>query len=330
VPTQAPFTGTAIAVPGTIEAEDYDRGGDGVAYRDTTAGNSSGAYRTEDVDIRVTADSSGRYNVKSVRAGEWLAYTINVAAAGSYAIGFRMASSGNGGVVHLTLDGADVTGAIALPDTGGWGVWQTFTRTGVTLPAGRHVLKFIVDANGTGGTAADVNWLSVTASAPTTPARSPAYTGTPAAVPGRIEAENYDTGGEGVAYHDTTARNSTGAYRADDVDIRLTTDASGNHNIKSVRAGEWLAYSVDIAAAGAYALDFRFASSGGGGTVHLAVDGRDVTGPIKLPDTGGWNTWTTVTKTGVSLPAGVHVLKLVVDANGAGATAADINWFAIR
>ena len=36
------------------------------------------------------------------------------------------------------------------------------------------------------------------------------------------------------------------------------------------------------------------------------------------------------TKTGVTLPAGQHVLKLVVDANGSGGTAADINWFAIR
>jgi hypothetical protein len=283
------------------------------------------------VDIRVTADSSGRYNVKSVRAGEWLAYTINVAAAGNYAVGFRIASSGSGGTVHLTVDGNDVTGAIPLPDTGGWGVWQTVTRTGVPLPAGRHVLKLIVDANGTGGTAADVNWLSVTASAPTTPAaRSRPYTGTPVAVPGRIEAENYDIGGEGLAYHDTTARNSTGAYRTDDVDIRLTTDTSGNHNIKSVRAGEWLAYSVTVTAAGTYALDLRVASSGGGGTVHLAVDGKDVTGPIVLPDTGGWNTWATVTKSGVTLPAGVHVLTLVVDANGSGATAADINWFAVR
>ena len=72
------------------------------------------------------------------------------------------------------------------------------------------------------------------------------------------------------------------------------------------------------------------ASLGGGGTVHLTVDGTDVTGPIVLPDTGGWNTWRTVTKTGVTLPAGAHVLRLVVDANGSGGTAADVNWLLIR
>jgi len=64
--------------------------------------------------------------------------------------------------------------------------------------------------------------------------------------------------------------------------------------------------------------------------VHLAVDGTNVTGSIALPDTGGWNTWQTVTKTGVSLPAGTHVVTLVVDANGSGGTAADVNWIRIR
>jgi hypothetical protein len=325
-----PFTGTPLALPGRIEAEGYDKGGQGVAYYDTTAGNSSGAYRSDDVDIRVTSDSSGSYNVKSVRAGEWLAYTVSIATAGSYAFDFRLASSGTGGTVRLTVDGTDVSGPIALPDTGGWGIWQTFRRGGVTLPAGTHVLKLVVDANGSGGTVADVNWLQVTSTAAPPPPASTPYTGTAVALPNQIEAENYDRGGEGLAYHDTTTGNSSGAYRSDDVDIRVTSDSSGSYNVKSVRAGEWLAYSVNVATAGTYALDLRVASAGSGGTVRLTVDGQDVTGAIVLPDTGGWNTWRTVTKTGVALPAGPHVLRLVVDANGAAGTAADINWLAIR
>ena len=85
-----------------------------------------------------------------------------------------------------------------------------------------------------------------------------------------------------------------------------------------------------MATAGTYAVDFRVASLGPGGTVHLTVDGVNVTGSIVLPDTGGWDTWQTVTHSGVTLPAGAHVLKLVVDANGSGGTAADINWIAVR
>jgi hypothetical protein len=324
--SSSPFTGTPIALPGVIEAENYDKGGEGVAYHDLTAGNSGGAYRTDDVDIKATSDSSGGYNVKTVRAGEWLAYTVKVAAAGTFNVGFRIASSGTGGTLHLAIDGTAVSGAIALPDTGGWTVWKTAGVPGVTLPAGTHVLTLVFDANGSGGTVADFNWINFISAAPA----STPYTGTPAALPGTIEAENYDKGGEGLAYHDTTKGNSTGAYRSDDVDIRATTDTGGGYNVKSVRAGEWLAYTVTVGAAGTYSLDLRVASSGGGGTVHLAVDGTNATGAIALPNTGGWDTWQTVTKAGVSLPAGTHVLKLIVDANGSGGTAADINWLRIR
>jgi hypothetical protein len=317
-------------LPGRIEAENYDNGGEGIAYHDLTTGNSTGAYRNDDVDIRATTDASGAYNVKSVRAGEWLAYSVNVGASGAYAIDFRIASSGTGGTVHVTVDGADVTGAIALPDTGGWGVWKTVTKSGITLAAGAHVMKLVVDANGSLGTVADLNWIDVVATPPATGPVSTPYSGVAVALPGRIEAENYDKGGEGIAYHDTTPGNSTGAYRTDDVDIRTTTDGSAAYTIKSVRAGEWLAYSVSLAGGGTFSIDLRTASLGPGGTVHVMVDGADVTGAIALPDTGGWNTWQTVTRSGVTLPAGLHVVKLVADAFGSSGTVADINWIAVR
>jgi hypothetical protein len=323
--SSTPYTGTRIALPGRLEAENYDKGGEGVAYRDTTSGNSGGAYRSDDVDIRATTDASGSYNLKSVRAGEWLNYSVNVATAGTYALQIRAASSGPGGTVHVAVDGKDVTGSIALANTGGWNTWQTVTKNGVTLPAGAHIVTLAIDANGSGGTVADINWLAFTASASS---GSTPYTGTPIALPGRIEAENYDKGGEGLAYRDTTSGNSGGVYRSDDVDIRTTTDASGNYNLKSVRAGEWVNYSVNVGAAGTYALQIRMASSGTGGTVHVAVDGTDVTGSIALPNTGDWNTWQTVTKSAVSLPAGAHIVTLAIDANGSSGTAADINWLA--
>lgn len=325
---RSPYLGSPAALPGRIEFENYDNGGEGVAYHDTTAGNSGGAYRNDDVDIKVTTDSSGADNVKSVRASEWLSYSVNIAAAGTYSLGFRMASLGTGGTVHVTIDATNVTGSVSLPDTGGWNTWQTFTVNGISLPAGAHVLTVFMDANGSGGTVADLNWLDVTAASSSTTSKP--FFGTPAALPGTIEAENYDLGGEGVAYHDTTAGNSSGAYRNDDVDIKVTTDSSGAYNVKSVRATEWLAYTVNVAAAGTYTIDLRLASSGTGGTVHLEVDGVNVTGAWALPDTGGWNNWQTVSMAGVSLPAGTHVIKLVVDANGSLGTAADINWWRAR
>lgn len=38
------------------------------------------------------------------------------------------------------------------------------------------------------------------------------YSGTPASIPGKVEIENYDLGGEGTAYHDTTSGNAGSQY----------------------------------------------------------------------------------------------------------------------
>jgi len=73
-------------------------------------------------------------------------------------------------------------------------------------------------------------------------------------------------------------------------------------------------YTVDVSA-GTYTLTFRVASASGGGTFHLEMDGVDVTGPLTFPNTGGWNAFQTVTKTGVSLAGGRKVMRLVVDSS---------------
>src|SRR5947207_1425625 len=82
---------------------------------------------------------------------------------------------------------------------------------------------------------------------------STAFTGTPTKIaPGAsttIQAENFDNGGEGIAYHDVDAANLGGRFRATGVDIQPTTDAGAGYNVGWTRPGEWLKYSVDIAAA---------------------------------------------------------------------------------
>lgn len=270
----------------------------------------------------MTSDGSGAYNLKSVRGGEWLNYTVNVASTGSYTLSLRVASYGPGGTAHLDVDGSNVTGPLALPDTGGWNTWTTFSRTGVSLPAGTHVLRLAIDANGSGGTAADINWIALTS------ASSAPYVSV--TLPGTIEAENYDTGGEGVAYHDTTPGNSGGVYRADNVDLQSASDTGGGYKVKTAVAGEWLNYTASVGQAGTYAIDVRVTCAGGGGTFHIEVDGTDVTGALQVPDTGGWQAWQTISRTGVALSTGAHVFRLVLDTNGSSGLTGNFNWIRIR
>ena len=328
-----PFGGTPWAVPGTIQAENFDDGGQFVAYYDTTAGNKGGAYRSTDVDIQPAVDVDGAYNIGWTKAGEWLKYTINVSQTGTYPFVVRVANVGTGGSFHAEIDGVNKTGSIAVPDTGDWQAWQTVTVANVSLAAGPHVLRVVFDAAGTGGGVGNYNWFAFgtpTAPPPPPPSGNMPYPpgAPPAAIPGVIQAENFDQGGEGVAYHDTSATNSGGAYRpSEGVDIQPDADVDGGFNVGWTKAGEWLEYTVNIATADTYQLDTRVASLGAGGTFHIEVDGVKVTGSIGVPDTGGWQSWQTISTLGVQLPAGQHVLRVVFETVGAGGGCGNFNWF---
>jgi hypothetical protein len=155
-------------------------------------------------------------------------------------------------------------------------------------------------------------------------AGSSPFGGTAWVIPGIIEAENYDLGGEGVAYHDTGLRNLGQTYREDGVDvcdeyIVKMTDAPF---IGWTKSGEWLQYSVDVAAPGIYTLDMRVSAWDSGGIFHIEFDGIDKTGPIAMPTHAdrlnqslplAWQTLTTK----VQLSAGHQAMTIVFDKNGA-------------
>lgn len=152
------------------------------------------------------------------------------------------------------------------------------------------------------------------------------YSGTPISIASTIQAENFDNGGANVAYSDTTSGNSGNLFRSGNVDIVASTDSGGGYAIGYTRAGEWLEYTVNVPKTGTYSLDLRVASPVAGGKLHLAVDGVDKTGAITIPKTGGWQSWTTLTKTGVSLSAGTRVLRLQFDSGASTGDIANVNW----
>jgi hypothetical protein len=134
-----------IPVPGTFEAENFDLGGEGVAYHDNVAGNAGGQYRTaEDVDIVASTDAiGGGFVVNNFETGDWLLYTINVATSAQYDIEIRASSMFANSAFQVEIDGTDVTGTIVVPNTGNWNVFQWVGRKGVTLSAGSHLLKIV-------------------------------------------------------------------------------------------------------------------------------------------------------------------------------------------
>ncbi|MER7004210.1 carbohydrate-binding protein [Dactylosporangium sp. NPDC000555] len=164
-PVQAPFGGAPAAIPGTVQAENYDTGGQGLAYNVTSVNGTGNAYRADGVDLEATSDTGGGYNLGWTSGGQWFRYTVNVATAGAYTLSARVAApSAVTGALHLAdASGSNLTGAVNIPATGGWQSWATVTAT-LTLPAGTQVLTLAEDNAGW-----NLNSLQFTAGGATTP-----------------------------------------------------------------------------------------------------------------------------------------------------------------
>ena len=310
VSAQTPYRGSPATVPGTIQSEDFDAGGEAIAYHDASPTNAGGGYRQTGVDIQ--AASEGGWNVGWISAGEWLTYTVDVISGGPYLLEARVASPGAGGTFHIEVAGQSLSGALTIPNTGGWQTWTTVSKW-VTLSAGRQVLRVVFDASGQTAFG-NLNWIRFS-----TGTALP-YGGVPVSFPGVVHAENFDNGGEAIAYHDTTTGNSAGAYRGTDVDIQPSS--LGGYNIGWISDGEWLGYSIDVTSGGLYALRIQLASPLSTGRMHARFGSVD-TAAVSIPNTGGWQTWTTV-DIATSLAPGPQVMTLVFDVGGfnvAGITA---------
>lgn len=158
--------------------------------------------------------------------------------------------------------------------------------------------------------------------------KSKPWKGRPQAVPGKVEAEHYDEGPAGVAYQDKEKKNLGEPYRkATEVDIEKRSDASNGHGVGWTRKGEWINYTVQVATKGNYNVVMPVASNGKGGIFHFEIGGRDISGPVSVPDTGGWDKLKVITHQNLPLPAGVHTIRVVMDEQGPSGSIGDIDYF---
>lgn len=141
---QLPYKDT-IQMPGKIEAENYDKGGQGVSYNDDDVANSGNVYRTDGVDIEESADSG--YVIGWTVAGEWLEYTVKVESDGPLAFTAKVASGADASSFSLSLDNDPITSTVLVPNTGDWKTFTTVTGTTKSLSAGTYVLRLNVEAS---------------------------------------------------------------------------------------------------------------------------------------------------------------------------------------
>ena len=119
-----------------VEAEDYSN------YSDSTPGNRRGAYRNDDVDLQITTDIGGGFNVGWIEEGEWLTYDVNIPESGLYQISARVASNADESFhsLDVSIDGQSTS--LNFNATGGWQSWIDVTGENLNLSAGNHELRF--------------------------------------------------------------------------------------------------------------------------------------------------------------------------------------------
>ena len=141
------------------------------------------------------------------------------------------------------------------------------------------------------------------------PGERTAYLGEPGRIPGTIEAENYDVGGEGLTYHDSDPMNIAGDYRpGEGVDI-YSRNGNGYH-IGNALPGEWYEYTVNVEKQGAYRVDFYLAAMEAGGTFTTRIGGAE-SGILTSPGSHSWLTTNILTDT-LNLKGGIQIMRFTV------------------
>jgi len=325
---EQPFP-SAHVLPATIEAEHFDTGGQNLGYADyepENLGNNQALRPGLGVDIET---ENGVTNVGYTRTGEWLNYMVDANGAGTYVLKLKAANPDAATkALKVYLDHVPA-GEIPVATTGGWTTYREFTAsTPLAIPSGRHVVTIAFE--GVGRVNLDslslTNGVTPTVTATPTPTATatvaptgtvtvaPTVTTSPYGpgnvIPGRVQAENYDRGGQNVAYFDTTLANEGGAYRtAESVDIEYTS-SEGSHDVAWIRTNEYLIYTAQIAQSGQYTATFRAANPDAANKpVEVYLDNALV-GTVQIGRTGSFTTFSSFS-TPLTLAAGTHQVKIV-------------------
>lgn len=306
-----------------IEAEDY------TSFFDTTPGNAGGAYRTDNVDIERTSDSGNGFNVGWTAQGEWLEYQFD-AIEGSYEFQARVASLPGNANYQVVVNDSQIQSA-SVNTTHGWQNFITQTLGNVSLNNGTNKLRI----NIVGGEF-NLNWIHLKPIVDTTDSDNDGVTDNLDQCPDTPFNTNVDANGcplmdtssvtleaeDYANYFDTTAGNTGGAYRNDDVDIESTQDGNGGFNVGWTAPGEWLEYSVYLNA-GTYALTSRVASLPGNAQYTVTLNGQSV-GTENVVSTGGWQTYIEQSFSPISVESGNHTLRITFDSGEM-----NLNWLTL-
>ncbi|QRR02178.1 carbohydrate-binding protein [Dyadobacter sandarakinus] len=228
-----------------------------------------------------TQDEGGGQDIGWIGDGSWMDYHVQVTKSGYYTFRFRIA---NGFSPEATIVLKSAVGS----ELGRVTLPQTGGMQGwqtatmiAPLPAGSQTIRIFAEKG-----IFSFNWFECSGSK---------------SIAGLIQAEHFD--------------NMSG------VRIEETGDTGGGGNLGYIDDNDWMDYNLQVTAAGNYTASFRISNAYGQGIIELRDVQGNVLGEVNVPQTGGWQSWNTIS-TQVTLPAGSQVVRVF-----ARSGAFNFNWF---
>ena len=137
-----------VEIPGTIEAENFDAGAEGMSYHDSDSKDEGdGKYRTNGGGVDVVKGNGG-YAIGYTNSGEWLEYSVDVKEAGTYEFDAVVSSGATNSSFSLALNTdeglKELTGSIAVPclKSNDWNTYSTVHgRLSIPLEAGKQIIR---------------------------------------------------------------------------------------------------------------------------------------------------------------------------------------------
>ena len=219
-------------------------------------------------------------------------------------------TKGNGGKLelHAGSESGALLASMTIPSSSKWQE-NTFDLSDAS---GVEDLFFVVKQGGF-----DFDYWYMEGAVPPVP--QTAYNDKPAAIPGKIEAENYDVGGHNKAFYDMDRENQGKVYREDEVDIVAIDDskcgdaACTGYAIGYTQEDEWVEYTINVAADAKYDITANVATAFETSAMQLFIDDKAITESVVAPQVDSvWTTYKVIDVGSVELTKGEHVLKLLI------------------
>ena len=264
------------------------------------------------------SDAGGGQNIGYLANDDWARYGRVDFGEGADEVTARLASAVDSeGQLEVRLDAVDgpLVASVPMENTGGWQSWESVDVPLTETVTGVHDLYLRVANEPSGQEIGNINWLTFSAADPESePPPTEEPTTEPTEEPARsafdrIEAESFD---------DQAGVLTEG-----------TSDNGGGENVGWLANGDWTRYDRVDFGEGADSVDLRLASAvTTNGQLEVRLDSVD--GPrianVAMPNTGGWQSWRTVTAELSESVSGVHDLYLVVVNDPAWQDVGNVNW----